>query len=803
MARCFMMKHFAHSFLLVTSLVFSAACGDDAKSSPDTSAPVDTSDTIAEETIVAPDIVEDVAIDLIEEVTPDVAPDVAPDVTPDVASDIMEDVVPDVAPDVVVAPCDGDPCAAVPDTTCIVDGADYACACANGRVLNGVEACADVVDVSIAPLAVCALQRDGGLACWGENSYFMPVPGGEVGEVRRPVAVAGVWDQVSLGGAVSCGLQQGALYCWGQSATVFGDAELRTEPARMDTFDDWSLIRLENATICGLRAGKAYCWGNNTSGQLGVGDKAPRSQPTEVVGGLSGWTALVTINGGTCGLASGAIYCWGNVLGASLTVPTRFGVRSDWTALVAGSGHCCALGAGEVACMGYNFGGALGNGTTTSQATFEREQSATAWSSVIAGGGTTCARRADSGALACWGNLYLGDGANATLTTTATAAPTLDAFAPLFLGDQLACGVTQGRLSCWGETTSARLGDGTPGYMDQPAAFPAPAGTSGWSQLDAGSLVGCGIAGGGLYCWGDSVRGKLGLGATTAVWSPTRVGVASDWNAIDVGGNEVCGLRQGVRYCWGWNRSGGVGDGTLDMRTTPVALGPDSDWTKLVMGAACGCGLRAGALYCWGDRALVYLDDGPTVSTPTRVGTATNWSDVAVGKGAACGIRAGQLYCWGNGFSLILPDGAVPPTRVGNLSTWSDINIGGDNACGLAAGRLYCWGSGSWGQIGDGTRQDSSTPLAVGADNDWTSVSLGSQGAAAIKGGQLYTWGYNFGGGLVSVPNAAIGTQGLTSVTTGYVNAFVRGPAGAAVYGTNGVAAGVGNHYLPSIVTLP
>jgi alpha-tubulin suppressor-like RCC1 family protein len=64
-------------------------------------------------------------------------------------------------------------------------------------------------------------------------------------------------------------------------------------------------------------------------------------------------------------------------------------------------------------------------------------------------------------------------------------------------------------------------------------------------------------------------------------------------------------------------------------------------------------------------------------------------------------------------------------------------------------GTLWAWGWNNYGQLGDGTTVNKSTPVAIGADTQWLVVSGGVYHCAAVKlDGTLWTWGRNSSGQL-------------------------------------------------------
>ena len=61
---------------------------------------------------------------------------------------------------------------------------------------------------------------------------------------------------------------------------------------------------------------------------------------------------------------------------------------------------------------------------------------------------------------------------------------------------------------------------------------------------------------------------------------------------------------------------------------------------------------------------------------------------------------------------------------------------------------LYAWGRNVFGQVGDNTSTNKSSPVQVGADTTWSKVIGSKYSMYAIKQGALWTWGYNNAGSL-------------------------------------------------------
>lgn len=334
----------------------------------------------------------------------------------------------------------------------------------------------------------------GGAYCWGvggEGSALGVDP--TAGDVTQPALVpngAGLTG-VSAGSSTACGLDQnGAAWCWGANGwgnLGVSDSTLyfASQAMAVETDLRFTQVGAGSYAVCGLTgAGAVYCWGNGAT--LGAGDSLRDAHFHPTPARVASARTFVQVSEGfehTCALDDGGnAWCWGrNSLdqlgnptapdGYYVTTPQQVVGGHQFASITVGGDHACGLtAAGEAWCWGSNGVGQLGDG---------KGGDATATPVAVAGGhtftalfggiATTCGLTADGSAY-CWGDDnegQLGLGGQASDDVCGTSYCALEprpvagglAFATLGAGHFLTCGVTTaGKLYCWG--TKEALGTG-------------------------------------------------------------------------------------------------------------------------------------------------------------------------------------------------------------------------------------------------------------------------------------------------------------------------------------------------------
>lgn len=132
------------------------------------------------------------------------------------------------------------------------------------------------------------------------------------------------------------------------------------------------------------------------------------------------------------------------------------------------------------------------------------------------------------------------------------------------------------------------------------------------------------------------------------------------------------------------------------------------------------------------------------------------WTTVEAGAYHTCGVANGKAYCWGyNNYGQLGNNSkinsstpvAVDTSGVLAGKTITAISTGSYTTCAIADGQVYCWGQ-NGGRLGNGNTADSSVPVAVStsgvlAGKTVTAVSSGDSQTCAVASGQAFCWGAN------------------------------------------------------------
>jgi len=387
-----------------------------------------------------------------------------------------------------------------------------------------------------------------------------------------------------------------------------GDGDLKTAFLT----NSWLLDQFVGNTL--------FTWGLGTSGQLGDNTATSKSNPVQTIAQGNNWKQVACGsnnlgNGFTAAIKTdGTLWCWelgtsgqlGDNTATSKSSPVQtvtFG--TNWKQVSGGSTHTVAIKTdGTLWLWGSNFGGQLGDNTTTARSspvqtvTFD-----TNWKQVSGGSTHTVAIKTD-------GTLWL-----------------------------------------WGANTNGQLGDNTTTNRSSPVQTVA-FGTN-WKQVTCGSNHTAAIkTDGTLWCWGENSSGQLGDNTATSKSSPVQtVTFGTNWKQVTISAqsNHTVAIKtDGTLWLWGSNAGGQLGDNTTTNRSSPVqTVTFSTNWKQVSGGFALTAAIKAdGTLWLWGTNTNGQLGDNSVTARSSPVQTTiygTNWKQVSCAGGSTYAVTNGDI----------------------------------------------------------------------------------------------------------------------------------------------------------------
>ena len=288
------------------------------------------------------------------------------------------------------------------------------------------------------------------------------------------------------------------------------------------------------------------------------------------------------------------------------------------------------------------------------------------------------------------------------------------------------------------------------------------------------------------------------------VLAVSSVACGSDGSSNDAHGGASSGGASSGGASFGGANAGGGRSGSAGSSAAGAAGASGADSTPLFvsLGFQHGCAITsAGGVKCWGQTDTGQLGDGQTMQASKAVpapvdvvGLSSGMVAVTAGGHHSCALsKAGGVKCWGennygqlgNGSS---EDSAVPVDVVGLAAGVVEVQAGSNHTCAkLEDGTLQCWGSNRWGDLGDGTGTmeatgDAKTPRAVPELGPVGSFSLAEGSTCAVTAaGSAQCWGNNNFGqlGTAGEEVALVPTQ-VVGLEAGVTQISVSGGFGCA-----------------------
>ncbi len=286
-----------------------------------------------------------------------------------------------------------------------------------------------------------------------------------------------------------------------------------------------------------------------------------------------------------------------------------------------------------------------------------------------------------------------------------------------------------GTVFTWGSNLFGQLGDGTTTQRLTPAQVP---GLSNIVAISAGFFHSMALRNDGtVFTWGFNANGRLGDGTTTNRTIPVQVlevggvGFLSNITAIYAGGEQCMALRNdAVVIMWGSNVFGQFANGTTSAVNTTAVVSGFSNIIAVASGRLHSVVLKSdGTVQTSGLNSSGQLGDGTTTNRliPTPVSGLSNITSISASEDFhSMALRSdGTVFTWGNNSNGQLGDGTTInrtiPVIVSSLSGIVAIAAAaGNHSLALRNdGTVFTWGENAFGQLGDGTTTDRTTPVQM------------------------------------------------------------------------------------------
>jgi alpha-tubulin suppressor-like RCC1 family protein len=326
--------------------------------------------------------------------------------------------------------------------------------------------------------------------------------------------------------------------------------------------------------------------------------------------------------------------------------------------------------------------------------------------------GTQAALKAN-GEIWGWGWNYYGVLDEALAVSGSISSPVLITGSHSFV--QVDCGTyhfvaLKGDGSAWGWGGNyGQLGTGVVPWDLAPYSYSSPVACVGghvFTQLVTGSGHTLGLkANGEVWAWGQNYGGELGngvdgpSGAPGTYDSPGLVVGAHSFVRIHAGDGASFALKaNGELWAWGQGTGGTLGINS-NLHTTSPVLVVGGHLFVWVDGGAYGAATRAlkanGELWGWGAYSC---------SSPVLVVAAATHSWVQITQNGACLKANGEVWVGVNSSPVLL---------AGNHSFVQIAQYPTGFQARKRNGEVWAWGTNYYGQIGDGTRTDRTSPVRV------------------------------------------------------------------------------------------
>ena len=280
-------------------------------------------------------------------------------------------------------------------------------------------------------------------------------------------------------------------------------------------------------------------------------------------------------------------------------------------------------------------------------------------------------------------------------------------------------------------------------------------------------------------------KGMLGDNTINNKSSPISVVGNHSFEQISAGRYYTIGLKlDGSVWGWGGNNLGQVGDDTNDDRSSPVSIVGVHSFIKIATGLNTLALKDDGTIWTWGNNTVNGLgtEDNSNRSSPVSVHNDGGIFFTDVGNNNVAIENGTTVWAWGDNSSGQLGDNTTdsrssPISVVGDHFFTKIISHESGHTLAIKDdGTAWTWGLNDFGQLGDNTTDNKSSPISVIGDHSFINIMIGQSLSGGIKSdGSIYMWGTNNLGQLGdntndyrSSPVSVVGNIYFIKASSGY-----------------------------------
>jgi len=315
---------------------------------------------------------------------------------------------------------------------------------------------------------------------------------------------------------------------------------------------------------------------------------------------------------------------------------------------------------------------------------------------------------------------------------------------------------TDGTLWVWGNNDRGQLGTNDTTYYNSPRQTVASG--NNWKQVSSGGRLSAAIkTDGTLWTWGRNSYGQLGTNDITDRSSPVQtISGGTNWKQVSVGYKYMMAIKtDGTLWGWGNNNYGQLGNNQGGspytwFKSSPVqTVSGGTNWKQVSAGGYITTAIKTdGTLWGWGNNDYGGLGNNTTTTAYSPIQTisgGTNWKLSRSSYHTVFGIKTdGTLWAWGQNNNGQLGDNTIvnkssPVQTISGGTNWYSVECAKSTSTRHVValkqdGTLWTWGDNSFGQLGDNTIVNKSSPVqTISGGTNWKQVSAGYMFTSAIR----------------------------------------------------------------------